>query len=178
MTEGRPAFVALFDAYLPEREKADAWYASEVLRITTAVPGAKVSWYRDDLRLLAANSLAQCIAVVGDNFARMHAHHLFSGDEDRREECGSEVVPGLRFGAVLKAAANAARHHAGKPFRPKTEAVLQALGIEQRYAGATFRVLEVAGIKTLDDLERELDQVAADLEALAGSQGQLSVPQA
>ena len=122
-------------------------------------PGSAMDATFNTMQHVGMFAIAACIALLADNIGRTYAREKLKTEELDRVDFGNEIRPGIRFGKVLWAAANAARHYAGEPLYDRNEKVLGAFNIAARDEQAAFLLLETAGIKTENDLIRELNVV-------------------
>lgn len=77
---------------------------------------------------------------------------------------------------MLWAAANAARHYAGEPFWPKTEAVIAAFGIKERDDSVPYQLLELAKVRTKNDIANDLDVIRGSIDEKLWRQSQGLTP--
>ena len=169
------AFGHLFAAYIEERHKQDRFVA-EIQRELTGVP---IGPFEASLRRSQSdtlNALGACIALIADNIARLYAAEAF-GDEQERRKHGRIIKDAAgrnttTFGTVLWAAANAARHYGDEPFRPTTEAVIAAFGIEERDESLAYQLLEIAEIRSKNDITNDLDVIFGSMDHLVWRQKQ------
>lgn len=152
------AFEPLFKAYDTLLREGDAWLDKEL---------ADFDGDREELRKVFDGvqrgnvyAVATCIAVLASNISRFYAARVL-GNEHEATRFGTEV-DGVRFGEILRVAGNAARHN--PPTHQTTLDTLKTLGIKRLDDSVPFELLERAGIRTYEDLIRELDILAHHID--------------
>ena len=151
----RIALTPLFAAYEDWRERGVQWRQQMAI-------GIKGSPAMDEMfntmQHVGMFAIAACIALLADNVSRTYVRERVKAKEPNRVNFGREIVAGP-FGKVLWAAGNAARHYDGTPLNDWNEQVLGAFNITARDEQAAFLLLEAVGIRTEDDLIRDLNIV-------------------
>jgi hypothetical protein len=159
----RIALTPLFAAYAEWRDRGIEWREA----MAREVRGSSfMDALNDQMQHVGMFAIAACISLLADNIARIYAHTKL-GHGGQRTTYGSELKPEITFGRVLWAAGNAARHYEGARLYPGTEAVLDAFNITARDEQAAFLLLEAAGIKTEDDLLREVNLLCDGIDQAA-----------
>jgi hypothetical protein len=142
-----------------QRERGTRWRAE----IEKAVPAIQLQTSFDQFQHVGMFAIAASIALLADNIARVYAHDKL-GHGGQRQAHGREIAPGITFGKVLWAAANAARHYQGTPLHSGTEAVLDVFNITARDEQAAFLLLERAGVSDEGGLLRELNALCDSID--------------
>lgn len=152
------ALKPLFEAYASLRREGDQWldealaeFGEEALELRKVYDGVQ----RGNIYAVAA-----CIAVLASNISRFYAARVL-GDEYKARLYGSDVN-GKPFGEILRLAGNATRHN--PPTKPSTVQPLRQLGITALDDTIPYKLLELAGIRSFDDLVRELDIFASQID--------------
>ena len=165
----RIALGPLFAAYSEWRRKGEDW-RKEVERQFGSLTEKRQESDRmnatfEKMQWVGMFPIAACIALLADNIVRTYVREKLDADEGARSDFGREATPGIRFGKIFRVAANVGRHYDGEPLNQKlNEDVLGAFGVTPRDEQAAFLLLERSGIKTEEDLIREVDAILDDID--------------
>lgn len=163
----QPTLSRLFDAYQDERAKVEMSVGElgldEAAKVLPEEIAKMEAAFRDAIST-NVDVIAACIVLVIDNTLRLYA----KSEGVNRWRYGSIVSVNGRnvtaMGALLRAAANAARHHSGEPFTEPTEEVITLLGVTERDESVPRRLLDIAGIYNVQRAIAEIDVACEGME--------------
>lgn len=123
----------------------------------------------DMLRAFSAGqhyAIAGCIVLLGDNFTKA-CMNAASHSPSYRDQYGTFISQGVKFGAALKAGGNAFRHHeewsARNPPHTGTARILTRLGILKPDASTCQRILEIGNVNNQSAFEAQLNRFCNDV---------------
>ena len=170
----RPALRPLWEAYIKIDRESRSWIHETLAEVKDETAKGLTQQALERIAAEQLHAIAGCLVLLADNFAK--AYIVDSGlPEGDRINYGGNVINGVKYGAALKAGADALRHYASwngaKPF-PQTAKVLADLGITRLDDSICFQILELDKVRNqmayearLDVLCQEVDQVCRSPKA-------------
>jgi hypothetical protein len=152
------ALTPLFAAYEALLREGDQWLDEELAEFGDQAAELRAGF--EGVQRGNVFAVATCIAVLASNISRFYAARVL-GHENEAARFGSDVN-GVPFGEILRLAGNAARHN--PPTFKTTVDPLNRLGFTILDDSIPYKLLELASVRTFDDLIRELDILAHQID--------------